>query len=174
MQSICQLDPEEERTEFLQKILLDFLAVNAHEDNIAWNHARHFYLTQWYRDIIQRKKKITDGEKGYASRKNQPKKRKKYASESDESDRDSDVVEVKDGVDQELNSEIYKILDERKKYYLSQTTLYGDQKHQTSSNDIRTYIDYSSANLIAQYLASKRSFSQSFDTYLQKIILVVR
>ena len=33
---------------------------------------------------------------------------------------------------------------------------------------------YSNANLIAQYLASKRSFSQSYDKYLQKIILVVR
>ncbi|XP_065083522.1 nipped-B protein isoform X2 [Ochlerotatus camptorhynchus] len=171
-----QLDEEEERTEFLQKILLDFLAANAQEGNIVWNHARHFYITQWYRDIIQRKKSIADGEKGYASRKKQAKKRKKYiASESDNSDGgrgDSDIEEVKPGVDQELNSEIFRLLDTRKTTYLSQVCPFGGKNANVS--EIKTYIDYGNANLIAQYLASKRSFSQSFDKYLQKIILVVR
>lgn len=46
------IDPEEERTEFLEKILLDFLAVNAQENNLIWDYARYFYLTQWYKDII--------------------------------------------------------------------------------------------------------------------------
>jgi cohesin loading factor subunit SCC2 len=175
--ALIQLDEEEERTEFLQRILLDYLAVNAHEDNPVWSHARHFYLTQWYRDIMQRKKKIGEGEKGYASRKKQPKKKKKrYKSASDssnndsDSDNDSDVQQVKE-VDQELNLEIFKMLEERKKYLLSKISPFNLN---TQSLDIRTYIDYNNANLIAQYLASKRSFSQSFDTYLQKIILVVR
>uniref|UniRef100_A0A1Q3FVX1 Nipped-B protein n=2 Tax=Culex tarsalis TaxID=7177 RepID=A0A1Q3FVX1_CULTA len=171
-----QKDAEEERTEFLQKILLDFLAANAQEGNIVWNHARHFYITQWYRDIIQRKKSIAEGEKGYASRKKQAKKRKKYLSES-ESDGgggggDSDIEEVKTGVDQELNSEIFRLLDNRKTTYLSQICPFGGRN--ATGGEIKTYIDYSNANLIAQYLASKRSFSQSFDKYLQKIILVVR
>ncbi|XP_038112753.1 nipped-B protein isoform X2 [Culex quinquefasciatus] len=172
-----QLDEEEERTEFLQKILLDFLAANAQEGNIVWNHARQFYITQWYRDIIQRKKSIAEGEKGYASRKKQAKKRKKYLSES-ESDGggaggDSDIEEVKTGVDQELNSEIFRLLDNRKTTYLAQICPFGGRNAATGG-EIKTYIDYSNANLIAQYLASKRSFSQSFDKYLQKIILVVR
>lgn len=76
-QSTIEIDPEEERTEFLQRILLDFLAVNAQDENIVWSHSRHFYLTQWYRDIMQRKKKIAEGEKGYASRKKSPKKKKR-------------------------------------------------------------------------------------------------
>ncbi|XP_055542159.1 nipped-B protein isoform X3 [Wyeomyia smithii] len=172
-----QLNEEEERTEFLQKILLDFLAANAQEGNIVWNHARHFYITQWYRDIIQRKKCIADGEKGYASRKKQAKKRKKYHSESDNSDggNDSDLEEVKPGIDQELNSEIFRMLDTRKTNYLLQICPFGGSgANAANASEIKTYIDYSNANLIAQYLASKRSFSQSFDKYLQKIILVVR
>ncbi|XP_053692566.1 nipped-B protein [Sabethes cyaneus] len=172
-----QLNEEEERTEFLQKILLDFLAANAQEGNIVWNHARHFYITQWYRDIIQRKKCIADGEKGYASRKKQAKKRKKYHSESDNSDggNDSDLEEVKPGIDQELNSEIFRMLDTRKTNYLLQICPFGGSgTNAAAASEIKTYIDYSNANLIAQYLASKRSFSQSFDKYLQKIILVVR
>lgn len=71
------MDPEEERVEFLQKILLDFLAVNAQEENLIWDYARHFYLAQWYRDIMQNRKRIAEGEKGYASRKKTTKKRKK-------------------------------------------------------------------------------------------------
>lgn len=170
-----QLDEEEERTEFLEKILLDFLAANAQEGNIVWNHARHFYITQWYRDIIQRKKNIAAGEKGYASRKKQAKRRKKYTSESENSDGggiDSDIEQVKTGVDQELNSEIFRLLDTRKATYLSQVCPFGGKN--AGISEIKTYIDYGNANLIAQYLASKRSFSQSFDKYLQKIILVVR
>uniref|UniRef100_A0A182QZC9 Nipped-B protein n=1 Tax=Anopheles farauti TaxID=69004 RepID=A0A182QZC9_9DIPT len=184
-----QLDEEEERTEFLQKILLDFLAVNAHEGNVVWNHARHFYITQWYRDMMQRKKKIAEGEKGYASRRKAAaaaaaaKKRKRYTSDSDGSDGgdDSDGEEtgggaLRDGqIDQELNSEIFRMLDTRKQYYLSQVAPFaGSRKGGAASYEIKTYIDYSNANLIAQYLASKRSFSQSYDKYLQKIILVVR
>ncbi|XP_050100628.1 nipped-B protein isoform X2 [Anopheles aquasalis] len=181
--SDIQLDEEEERTEFLQKILLDFLAVNAHEGNVVWNHARHFYITQWYRDLMQRKKKIVEGEKGYASRKkggSSTKKRKKHAtSDTDDSDDDSDGGEepIRDGIDQELNSEIFRMLDTRKQYYLSQIARFQRGGARTGSGgnyDIKTYIDYSNANLIAQYLASKRSFSQSYDKYLQKIILVVR
>lgn len=76
-QCSLKLDPEEERTEFLQKILLDFLSVNAHEENLIWDYARHFYLAQWYRDIISQRRRITEGEKGYASRKKKNSTRKK-------------------------------------------------------------------------------------------------
>lgn len=69
LQNKIKLDPEEERTEFLQKILLDFLAVNAQEENLIWDYARHFYLAQWYRDIIYQRRKVAGGDKRYASRK---------------------------------------------------------------------------------------------------------
>lgn len=198
------VDPEEERTEFLQKILLDFLAVNAQEDNLIWDYARHFYLTQWYKDVIQRKKKVAEGEKGYASRKKITKKRSKYrgtaGQDSDASDLDGDSDgdsnasddDADDGVghkkggkkgaiiaDQELNLEIFRMLDARKRYLISKIRPFSGSGQTSAATadtgaDIRTYIDYSNAHLIAQYLASRRPFSQSFDKYLQKIILVVR
>lgn len=165
---MLEINPEEERTEFLQKILLDYLTLNSQEENPVWNHARHFYLTTWFHDIQRRKKEINEGAKGYASRKKSAKKKKKY--ESDESS-DSDVQEVRE-VDQELNREIFKVLDERKKYLMSKIAPF--KKTTRDVVDLKTYLDYENANLIAQYLASKRRFSQSFDIYLKKIILVVR
>lgn len=186
------MDPEEERTEFLQKILLDFLAVNAQEDNLVWDYARYFYLCQWYKDVIQRKKSIAEGEKGYASRKISPKKRRKFKTDSDDDEDDDDNDDNDDSSDeddkkrpnskksknnlpdQELNLEIFRMLEERKKYFLTKVQPYNSSAADNSIQDIKTYIDYSNAHLIAQYLASKRQFSQSFDRYLHKIILVVQ
>ncbi|XP_055853643.1 nipped-B protein isoform X3 [Episyrphus balteatus] len=194
--SKIELDPEEERTEFLQKILLDFLAVNAQEEDLVWDYARHFYLAQWYRDIIYQRRRIADGEKGYASRKKKTAKKKRRKGESSESSSDSESSNADDDsengangstggrnnksrtnndskntTDQELNLEIFNVLEERKKYLLSKIKPYTDMN--CTSQHIKTYIDYNNAHLIAQYLASKRPFSQSFDKYLQKIILVV-
>lgn len=39
-------DEEERRCQFLQRVLLDWLAVNA-ESDAALLHARHFYIGQW-------------------------------------------------------------------------------------------------------------------------------
>ncbi|XP_017856914.1 PREDICTED: nipped-B protein [Drosophila arizonae] len=76
-----------------------------------------------------------------------------------------------DVVDYELNLEIFNVLEERKRYLISKIKPFpvGEQSHQ----HIKTYIDYNNAQLIAQYLATKRPFSQSFDGCLKKIILVV-
>ena len=43
-------DKENERTIFLQRVLLDYLAVNSGEVDQAMMNARHFYIGQWYRD----------------------------------------------------------------------------------------------------------------------------
>ncbi|XP_058985829.1 nipped-B protein isoform X3 [Musca domestica] len=186
-----KLDPEEERTEFLQKILLDFLAVNAQEENLIWDYARHFYLVQWYRDIIYQRRKIAEGDKRYASRKKMAKNRHKDTHRkgisSDSSQGESDVESGDDKstnelqnfnstvVDQELNLEIFKSLEERKSYLLSKIRPYASLTdiNNHATQHIKTYIDYNNAQLIAQYLGTKRPFSQSFDGYLKKIILVV-
>lgn len=175
----------------MQKILLDFLAVNAQEDNLVWDYARHFYLTQWYKDVIERKKKIAEGDKTYASRKKLPKRKKKSKLDGSDGDADSSETDNDDDddnddkskakanvTDQELNLEIFRLLENRKTYFLSKTTPYASGTNNagtdtTAVNDIKTYIDYSNAHLIAQYLASKRMFSKSFDSYLHKIVLVV-
>ncbi|XP_037927462.1 nipped-B protein [Teleopsis dalmanni] len=187
--STIVLGIEEERTEFLQRILLDFLAVNAQEENLIWDYARHFYLAQWYRDIICQRRRINEGEKGYASRKKSTshKKRKKGKRNIDSSDSSSPEISDdsendtkltkntsrNDVIDQELNLEIFKVLEERKRYLLQKIKPYSSNDLSHTSQHIKTYIDYNNAHLIAQYLATKRPFSQSFDGYLKKIILVV-
>ncbi|XP_023167929.1 nipped-B protein isoform X2 [Drosophila hydei] len=177
-----ELHPEEQRTEFLQKILLDFLAVNAQEENLIWDYARHFYLAQWYRDVIYQRRRIKEGDKGFASKKPKSRLNQRTADYSDTSDSGScDENDPDDSnkngnrpvnvVDYELNLEIFNVLEERKQYLISKIKPYplGEQSHQ----HIKTYIDYNNAQLIAQYLATKRPFSQSFDGCLKKIILVV-
>ncbi|XP_054741971.1 nipped-B protein isoform X1 [Anastrepha obliqua] len=176
---------EDERVEFLQKILLDFLAANAHVDNPIWDYARHFYLTQWYRDIIYQRRNINEGAKRDTSRKKSSRKRRTEADLSgsdsnDDSGDDINFVNVDSRVggdctmgDQELNMERFNALDKRKQCLLNNINPYstlGDSNH---AQHIKTYIDYNNALLIAQYLASKRPFSKSFDGYLKKIILVV-
>lgn len=96
-----------------------------------------------------------------------------FLDESDSSENDdSDVEEITPGgIDQELKLEIFDIFEERKRFLLRKTsTFLGSSKN----SDFKTYIDNDNAQLIVQYLASKRSFTQSFDKYLQKIILAVR
>jgi len=56
------LDYEEERTQFLQRVLLDYLAVNGQNDQ-ALTYARHFYLAQWYWDADAEKRRPSSGGK---------------------------------------------------------------------------------------------------------------
>ncbi|XP_044312765.1 nipped-B protein isoform X2 [Drosophila rhopaloa] len=182
-----ELHPEEQRIEFLQKILLDFLAVNAQEENLIWDYARHFYLVQWYRDVIYQRRRIRDGEKGLAIRKSKCRTKRKTGGEYlDTSDSGSceeiDIEDTQkhvnpsiDDIDFELNLEMFNALEARKLYLINKIKPFavsGEQAH-TSNQHIKTYIDYNNAQLIAQYLATKRPFSQSFDGCLKKIILVV-
>ena len=44
------LDEEEQRTRFLQRVLLDYLTVTGGQEDAATHSARHFYISQWYRD----------------------------------------------------------------------------------------------------------------------------
>ncbi|XP_052842596.1 nipped-B protein isoform X3 [Drosophila gunungcola] len=182
-----ELQPEEQRIEFLQKILLDFLAVNAQEENLIWDYARHFYLVQWYRDVIYQRRRIRDDGKGLPLRKSKCRTKHKTGGEYlDTSDSGSceeiDIEESqKNGnpsivdIDFELNLEIFNTLEARKLYLINKIkpfSVSGEHTH-TSNQHIKTYIDYNNAQLIAQYLATKRPFSQSFDGCLKKIILVV-
>lgn len=55
-------DNDEERMKFLQRVLLDYLAVNGHKDE-AHKYARHFYISQWYKDSTLEKTRIASGDK---------------------------------------------------------------------------------------------------------------
>ncbi|XP_043947333.1 nipped-B protein isoform X4 [Drosophila biarmipes] len=182
-----KLHPEERRTEFLQKILLDFLAVNAQEENLIWDYARHFYLVQWYRDVIYQRRRMKDAKKELAVRKSKGITKHRTDGElMDTSDsgscEENDTEDIQkngnrsiDNTDFELNIDVFNALEARKQYLITKIkpfSVSGEQNH-TSNQHIKTYIDYNNAQLIAQYLATKRPFSQSFDGCLKKIILVV-
>ena len=75
---------------------------------------------------------------------------------------------------EQVNIEKFKVLEERKKFLISKIRPF--QEKMSAGNRIQvfqTYIDYNSAELIAQYLASKRYFSQSFDQYLKAVSLCI-
>ena len=77
------LDYEEERTQFLQRVLLDYLAVNGQNDQ-ALTYARHFYLAQWYWDSDAEKRRPSSGGKlspnKLLSRKKKTRKKRKGSS----------------------------------------------------------------------------------------------
>ncbi|CAG9783745.1 unnamed protein product [Diatraea saccharalis] len=169
------LDEDEERTEFLQRVLLDYLAINGQKDQ-AWNCARHFYITQWYRDMVVQPKSTSPTKKA----KNKSKKRYKDESSEEESDADEDsdggVKESKHDkkhiTTAVMSAERFKTIERRKTFFLEKIRPFRYQGG-TQVQVMQSYIDYSGAELISQYLASKRSFSQSFDRYLRKILVIL-
>ncbi len=46
-----EIQNDEERTQFLQRVLLDYLAVKSLNDE-SQLFARHFYICQWYQDSL--------------------------------------------------------------------------------------------------------------------------
>lgn len=68
-------------------------------------------------------------------------------------------------IDASRASENARLCEQRKEYLLTKVNPYDNQATQV----MQTYIDYDSAELVARYLASKRPFSQSFDTYLKHV-----
>lgn len=72
-EEVQEVKDDEERIQFLQRVLLDYLAIRSLSEP-ALRHARHFYLAQWYQDN-------TDAGKSsdfLLKRKKERKTRKKY------------------------------------------------------------------------------------------------
>lgn len=167
------LDADEQRIQFLQRVLLDFLAVNGQRES-AWECARHFYLTQWYRDSLAKKKSLTQPKKATPHKR---KKKHKGESSDDSSDPEEEIdrmfkhsegKESKHEISATDNADIYRMIERRKAFFIQKIRPFRYQGG-SQVQVMQSYIDYSGAELIAQYLASKRSFSQSFDRYLQKV-----
>ncbi|KAM0736250.1 Nipped-B-like protein [Formica fusca] len=169
---IAGLSEDEERTVFLQKVLLDYLAVNGTKDS-ALGYARHFYLAQWYRDCALEKSRVGQSKNSPSKKihkKRAKKKNRHHSSDQDtESELDDQDPDENDNNEQK-NSEAYRIIEEKKKYIISRIRPCSTG---TKPDILQTYIDYNSAELISQYLASKRPFSQSFDKYLKQILHVL-
>ncbi|XP_044256313.1 nipped-B-like protein [Tribolium madens] len=161
---------DEERTQFLQRVLLDFLAVNAQNDE-AYKYARHFYIAQWYRDAVSEKSQLASGAKDSKKYSRDNHRAKRHNRESDEG---SDSEEEKKDQEQD-HADKFKAIEDKKKFLIQRIRPF--QETISSGNRVQifqTYIDYNSAELIAQYLASKRYFSQSFDMYLKAILIVLK
>lgn len=155
---------EEERSQFLQRVLLDFLAVNAQNDEV-YKFARHFYIAQWYKDAVCEKSQLASeaGNKKEA-RDNRRTKRRISDDESDDENKRDDT--------QQEHVDKFKAVEDKKKFLVQKIKPF--QETISSGNRVQvfqTYIDYNSAELVAQYLASKRNFSQSFDYYLKTVRL---
>ncbi|XP_076382135.1 nipped-B cohesin loading factor isoform X1 [Megalopta genalis] len=166
------LSEDEERTVFLQKVLLDYLAVNGTKDS-ALGYARHFYLAQWYRDCAVEKSKVGQAKNSPSKKMHKKRVKKKNKHHSSDQDSESDLDEPdpdENDNNEQKNSEAYRIIEEKKKYIISRIRPYSTG---TKPDILQTYIDYNSAELISQYLASKRPFSQSFDRYLKQILHVL-
>lgn len=155
-------------------MLLDYLAINGQKDQ-AWNCARHFYITQWYRDMVIQPKATSPTKRP----KNKSKKRYvKDESSEDETDADEDSdggvkeSKVKQSSSAILTAEKFKTMERRKHFFVEKIRPFRYQGG-TQVQVMQSYIDYSGAELISQYLASKRSFSQSFDRYLRKILVIL-
>lgn len=157
---------DDERTVFLQRVLLDYLAVQSQSES-SLSYARYFHITQWYQDII------TSSSKPAVQKASKPvkvkKKKKKRIASSDEETEDSEE-EVEEVVEETLGKDFKKI-DAKKKFLLGKITPYVQGN--TSTQILQSYVDYESAELIARYLGSKQNFAQSFDLYLKRIIGVV-
>ncbi|ENN74150.1 hypothetical protein YQE_09123, partial [Dendroctonus ponderosae] len=161
----------DERSQFLQRILLDFLAVNSQNDE-SLKYARHFYIAWWYKDLVNEKTQIVSGEKKDVNRSS---KRNGKSSDSEEEEDDEEDPEPVDT--EKENADKFRIIEEKKKVLLGRIKPFQESISSSSGNRVQvfqTYIDYNSAELIVQFLASKRHFSQSFDQYLKAILMVLK
>lgn len=108
--------------------------------------------------------------------KNKTKKRHKDESSEEDSDNDddsddgkSDKKNVSSAI---VSAEKFKTIERRKHFFLEKIRPFRYQRG-AQVQVMQSYIDYSGAELISQYLASRRSFSQSFDRYLWEILVIL-
>ncbi|KAK5639345.1 hypothetical protein RI129_011837 [Pyrocoelia pectoralis] len=170
-----EIESEEERIQFLQRVLLDFLAVDA-QNNEALRHARHFYIAQWYKDATNQKSFLAGSDRNKRSNtKDNHRKHKVHSESMDESETEEQLERLKDTSTDQENAEKYRIIEARKKFLITRIRPFRETISAGNRVQVfQTYIDYNSAELIAQYLASKRNFSLSFDQYLKAILIVLK
>ncbi|XP_050736968.1 nipped-B-like protein isoform X1 [Eriocheir sinensis] len=175
-------DEEEERTMFLQRVLLDWLAVNSSSET-ALLHARHFCIGQWYREayteIMRQKQGLLPQPRGSKSGSHNKRKRKRKDDSEDETSDDTDDDEEEGGkkggqvVDEALAAEVTQLVEKRKTFLLTKVPAFPPASPGAKTQTLQTHIGYQNAELITKYLASKRPFSQSFDLYLKQILRVL-
>ncbi|GIY52104.1 nipped-B-like protein [Caerostris darwini] len=174
-----------DEAQVLQKALLQYLDSNAANDP-ALQFSRRFYIAQWYRDAaaeIKRSDKSlnfpkeesekaepsTPKSKHRSSRSGTPGRRSSYIACEEEEEEEKEKEESKLESD-EVNARVLALAEERKRFLL---TVIKRQEQPKVNMKEEEHIDYETAELISQYLASTRHFSKSFDLYLSQILRVL-
>ncbi|XP_015917396.1 nipped-B-like protein A [Parasteatoda tepidariorum] len=176
-----------DETQILQKALLQYLDYNTESDPTL-QFSRTFYIAQWYRDAaaeIKRSDKSLNFPKeepektetpNTPSSKNKSKSRtsrrrsSQIAYEEEEEEEEVKEKEEPKLETDEIDAKVLALAEERKRFLLTVI-----KKHESSKVNIKEeeHIDYKTAELISQYLASSRYFSKSFDLYLSQILRVL-
>eukprot|EP00090_Calanus_glacialis_P019633 TRINITY_DN3012_c0_g1_i1.p1 TRINITY_DN3012_c0_g1~~TRINITY_DN3012_c0_g1_i1.p1 ORF type:complete len:2150 (+),score=766.00 TRINITY_DN3012_c0_g1_i1:196-6645(+) len=166
-----KLDPEEQRTRFLQRVLLDFLTVSGGEDDPSTLSSRHFYISQWYRDSNAEIKRQKGLDKPRKKEKQEKRKSRRGKADSESESEDDEEEEVDPKTDPKM-AEVFKLTEARKDYLVSKICPFGPEKN-ARAGSVVSHIDSTSATLIVKYLSSKRPFFNSFDIYLKQILSVL-
>lgn len=158
---------EDERSSFLQRVLLDYLVVSGGEEDQSVMNARHFYICQWYRDMnaVGRKPKRRP-------QKSQASSKKKKGSDSSEEESDQSEEEEEEQMSDSKKNELFRLREVKKDAILSKILPFGTSKS-NKAQVLTTHIDAASAHLIVKYLSSKRPFFNSFNYYLKDILHVL-
>jgi len=165
-----KLDPEEQRTRFLQRVLLDYLTVSGGEEDPSTLSSRHFYISQWYRDAnaeIKRQKGVDK-----PSKKEKTEKRRSRRGKDSESESEEEEEQEIDPKNDPKMAEVFRLTEARKDYLVSKICPFGQVKN-ARAGSVVSHIDSTSATLIVKYLSSKRPFFNSFDIYLKQILSVL-
>merc|ERR550519_1972008 len=163
-----ELDEEEKRTRFLQRVLLDYLAVNGGEDDPQTASSRHFYISQWYRDSDAEIRK--NSKKTKPRKKDKPEKSRRRGRRGRDSESETSEEEDEDDDEEEkesapvMNAEVYRLTEARKEYLVSKICPFGPTSKRSTT--LASHIDSTAACLIVKYLSAKRPFFNSFDFYL--------
>lgn len=166
IQAVTDEDKENERTIFLQRVLLDYLAVNSGEVDQAIMNARHFYIGQWYRDAnaLGKTPKTVKVKKA---------KKKRHPDDSTEEESASeDEVPDEENLSDSAKAELYRLREERKDFLVKKILPFGVSRG-NKAQVLSTHIDHDSAGLITRYLSSKRPFFNSFNQYLANILTLL-
>ena len=164
--AVTDEDKEKERTIFLQRVLLDFLAVNSGEVDQAMMNARHFYIGQWYRDANAL------GKAPKPHRRNKVKKKRHPDDSSEEDSEDEEEAPDEDDLSESAKAELFRLREERKDFLVKKILPFGVSRG-NKAQVLSTHIDEDSAALITRYLSSKRPFFNSFNQYLTDILGVL-
>merc|ERR1712142_630070 len=165
-----KLDPEEQRTRFLRRVLLDYLTVSGGEEDPSTLSSRHFYISQWYRDAnaeIKRQKGVDK-----PTKREKPEKRKSRRGKDSESESEEEEEQEIDPKNDPKMAEVFRLTEARKDYLVSKICPFGQVKN-ARAGSVVSHIDSTSATLIVKYLSSKRPFFNSFDIYLKQILSVL-